>query len=146
MLIRPRLWLIVLVLIWISGVKAEINVSIEVEGLSVELEQNVRLFIIIAQQRQHALLNDRRLRRLHQKAPDEIELALQPFGYYRPRITASLQQDDSGSWRARYVIDAGPAMVIEQFQMTVNPGLREDGVFADYLDRHPEALIRGKNR
>ncbi len=130
-----RLWLIVCLLIWAGGVKAEMNVSIEIEGLSAELEQNVRLFLSIEQQREHALLNDRRLRRLHQKAQDEINLALQPFGYYRPLITSSLARDDDGSWRARYIIDPGPAMLIEQFQMTVNPGLREDEIFAEYIDQ-----------
>ncbi len=134
---RSRLWLIMLLLTCSNGVNAEISIITEIQGLSAELEQNVRLLLSIEQQKGHALLNDKRLRRLHQKAPDEIKLALQPFGFYRPRITTSLQRDDNAGWRARYVIDPGPVLRIEQLKLTVNPGLRDDEVFADYLDRLP---------
>lgn len=124
-------------LLWSFTARAELSVNVSISGLSAELEQNVRLLLSIEQQKQHALLNAGRLRRLHQKAEAEIRLALQPFGYYQPVIEASLQKQNGKSWLASYRIDPGPAMRIKQFQLTVNPGLREDTVFAGYLKKLP---------
>src|SRR5690606_39695066 len=33
------------------------------------------------------------VRRLHERAPDEIRRALQPHGYYRPEVSGELTQD-----------------------------------------------------
>ena len=43
------------------------------------------------------------VRRLHERAPDEIRRALQPHGYYRPEVTGELTQNGD-DWIATYTI------------------------------------------
>ena len=55
-------------------------VKVDIQGIGTELETNVRLFLSIEQQREHPLMSDGRIRRLHQNANAEIAAALQPYG------------------------------------------------------------------
>lgn len=75
-----------------SSVSAQINANVEINGISGELATNVRLFLSIEQHKNHALMSEGRLRRLHKKAPREINQALQPYGYYQPIIKTALTQ------------------------------------------------------
>ena len=68
-------------------------------------------FLTIEQQRKADDLTERRVRRYHQRAPDEIRLALQPYGYYNPVIVASLE-GDGDNWIASYEIDPGEPTLI----------------------------------
>jgi len=99
------------------------------------LETNVRLFLSIEQQKDHPLLTEGRLQRLHQKAVQEIVTALQPFGYYRPVINPSLVKSDAGEWQATYVIDPGPALPIDEFNFSINPEMGQDPGFLDLLQK-----------
>jgi 5,10-methylene-tetrahydrofolate dehydrogenase/methenyl tetrahydrofolate cyclohydrolase len=55
---------------WCATLFAQSNVSINVNiiGLDKPLEDNVRLFLSIEQQKDHDLLSEGRLQRLHKKA------------------------------------------------------------------------------
>jgi len=142
---RVRRWLIgaVLGLSTLAGIpvaSAAISVRVSIQGLDAELEQNARLLLSVEQQKNHDLLDEGRLRRLHQKAEAEIEQALQPFGYYRPSITGKLSRIDALNWLASYTVDPGSPLTISEFDLQVNTGLREDNVFATYLDALPLAV------
>jgi len=101
-------------------------VLIEIEGVDKQLETNILLFLSIEQQKSHPLMSDGRIRRLHQKAKAEIAAALQPFGYYRPEITSSLERLETGEWRARYQIDPGPAIEIGELNLDISGPIQQD--------------------
>ena len=111
-------------------------VNVLIEGLDAQLEANVRLFLSMEQQKGHPLLSEGRIRRLHNKAPQEIAAALQPYGYYRPEITSSLNQLESGEWQARYVIDPGPGIPIAEFNLTINGEIRDDPELKKLVEVH----------
>lgn len=113
--------------------RAQVPVSVEITGISQDLEANVRLFLSIEQQKAHPLIIEGRLQRLHKKAIQEIAAALQPFGYYRPLVDSSLVKSDTGQWRATYAIDPGPPLSIAEFNFTINPEMAQDPEFADIL-------------
>ena len=92
-------------------VAAAPSIKVEVDGLSREQRTNVLAFLTVEQQRKADDLTDRRIQRYHQRAPDEIRLALQPYGYYNPVILSSLEQDGD-RWVARYDIDPGEPTLI----------------------------------
>jgi len=94
-------------------------VKVEIEGLTPELERNVRAHLSIddaepaarAEQEKTTetpdpLVEERRIRRLHAAAPGEISAGLEPFGYYDSRVDGSLEQKN-GDWIARYTVDLG---------------------------------------
>lgn len=122
---------------WSSILLAEADIEVFIEGIDKALEQNVRLFISIEQQKDHVLLDEGRLRRLHQKAPQEIAHALQPYGYYRPLVQSELSKSASNRWKAVYQIDPGPAITIAEFNLWVNQEAQADAVFRHFLNNLP---------
>ncbi|HEX6995061.1 MAG TPA: autotransporter assembly complex family protein [Gammaproteobacteria bacterium] len=123
----------------LAGVCAPARAAVEVriEGLGDELERNVRAFLSIAEL-EEAVRDDAssseaeeddvsdgdedpteaRIRRLHAAADAEIAAALQPFGYYEPTVTATLERDGE-DWVARYVVDPGPPTRITEIDIRV---------------------------
>lgn len=95
-----------------------VRLTIEIEGVSDELEENVLAQLSLEREREHPLLDEYRIQRLHAKAPEEIRNALQPFGFYTPQITPSLTQDGE-EWLARYVIEPGEPVIVTEVQVSV---------------------------
>jgi translocation and assembly module TamA len=111
------------------------RVKVEVEGegenlvevvLGGELSNNNEARVSIEQARKDEL-TPARLRQLHSRAPEEIERALEPFGYYRPRVRSELVQQGT-DWTARYRVDPGPRMKLEAVDVEVRgPGADDPG-------------------
>lgn len=114
---------------------AQSIVYVDITGIDKELETNVRLFLSIDQQREHPLMSDGRVRRLHQKANKEISAALQPYGFYRPQITSTLTELETGLWRASYVIEKGPGLPIAEINLEVIGALKDDPAMQPIIDR-----------
>ena len=129
-----RMLLALLACICSSALLAQTRVDIVLSSLEKPLEDNVRLFLSIEQQKDHALMSEGRLRRLHLKAPQEIAKALQPFGYYRPVITSDLSQISPEHWQASYIIDPGPALRIGQFNFSISEEMAKDTAFVTLIE------------
>ena len=65
-----------------------------------------------------------------QEREEEIDLALQPFGYYRPSVHSRLTGGKNGQWLAEYQVDPGPAIRLDSVDVQVRgegaglPGFR----------------------
>ena len=112
------------------------GINIVINGIDKLMKANVRLFLSIEQQKEHPLLSEGRLRRLHKKAPQEIASALQPFGYYRPVIESKLTLSSPDNWQATYTIDPGPPLTIAEFNFTISKEMAEDETFQQLLQKH----------
>lgn len=131
---KTQLWLLMLSFLYCSGtLLAELNVSVEIQGVNNVIEKNIREFLSIEQQKSHALLSEGRLRYLHKKAEKEIEKALQPYGYYRPDIKTQLITSAKNQWLARYTVNAGPPIRIADFNFTVSEKIKNDPKFKSLL-------------
>lgn len=128
-----RILLIFLSCLYYMPSYAQINVKVDINGVSGDIADNVRLFLSIEQQKTHALLSEARLRRLHKRAPKEISDALQPFGYYRPAIDSALTQPAPNQWLASYTIKPGVAIPIAQFNLSISEEMRNDPEFQALL-------------
>lgn len=124
-----------------SALYAQARVDIVLSRLEKPLEDNVHLFLSIEQQKDHALMSEARLRRLHQKAPQDIAKALQPFGYYRPVITSDLSQLSPNEWQASYIIEPGPALRIGEFNFSISEEMSKDSEFVTLIENF--ALHKG---
>jgi len=112
-----------------------ISVRIEIEGVERDLERNIRSSLSLGQEDEDELTEER-VRRLHADAPDEIEEALQPFGYYRPVIDSELTQEGE-RWIARYTVDAGPAIKIASVDLRIDGDGRNDPLFSRAVAEFP---------
>ncbi len=86
-------------------------VRVEIAGVSGDEARNVRTVLAIARAAKSGKLAPDRLRQLHRQADADIELALEPFGFYRPVVHKSLQEVGQ-TWVARYQIEPGPAVLV----------------------------------
>jgi translocation and assembly module TamA len=83
-----------------------VKVDVKVEGIRGALRDNVRALLSIAHDDDPS---PDRVRELHAQASDEIERAVQPFGYYRSRVEAALVEEGD-HFTARYEVDPGPLL------------------------------------
>lgn len=105
---RGRFWCLMLTVAVVTmpgGLLSADQVIVNISGLSEPLEKNVRAMLTMA--RQPADAGKTALDLAAARAPGEIRTALQPFGYYRPRISASLTRRNK-EWVAAYRVDPGP--------------------------------------
>ncbi len=127
---RHAAWLLALWLTALSAAQGDgLRGKVIIDGIGGKLAANVRAFLSIEQERDNPHLSRARLQRLHHKAREEIRRALQPFGYYRPHIEATLNWQGT-AWQARYRIDPGEPLRIRRLQLDIvgeganDPGLQ----------------------
>jgi translocation and assembly module TamA len=115
-------------------------VIISIEGLDGALRDNALKNLSLATERERDP-SSARVRELHQKAPEEIRAALQPFGYYRSKIESSLERVDDDVWRARYVVEAGPPLRVRFSNVVLQGDGQDDPAFRALVDNF--SLKRG---
>jgi len=120
------------------AVQAAPRVSVKVDGLHHEQKKNVLAFLTIEQQRKADDLTERRIRRYHARATEEIRLALQPYGYYQPVIQTSLEQQGD-TWIARYDIDPGPAVILSLVDVRIEGAGATEPAILDSINKLPLA-------
>jgi len=132
-------WSLLGCLFWIVNAQAGDTAQVSITGLTGELLSNVQAFLSLEQQKNHALLSAQRIRRLHQRAEDEIRQALQPFGYYQPKITATLQAPTAAGapWQAQYRVEAGPALRLTQVELQLSGEAAQDPAFQAWQANYP---------
>ena len=113
------------------------RVDVEVEGVRDAVRDNVLASLGIASA---ADPSPDRVRQLHEQAPEEIALAVEPFGYYRSTVDSELEQRGD-RFTARYRITLGPVMPLAGVDLQVTgPGASDRG-FRDVARDFP--LRRG---
>lgn len=112
-----------------------VPVKVEVEGVGRDLERNIRSVLSLEKEDKDDMTADR-VRRLHDRAPEEIGEALQPFGYYKPVVRGELRQEGE-RWIARYEVDEGPAIKIASVDLRVTGAGADDPEFRRITSEFP---------
>jgi translocation and assembly module TamA len=112
---------------------AQPTLELEITGVDDELLQNVRAHLGLSRYVPAAsglslplsgkagpppLPAANEIRGLHRRAADEIRAALQPYGYYAPAISSTLQQQGE-HWIARYAIDPGVPVIVRSVDIAI---------------------------
>jgi translocation and assembly module TamA len=114
------------------------TLDVSVEGLTGVVRDNVLGSLSIYQERVRTDLTETRIRQLHATAPEEIRTALQPFGYYRPKIDASLDVNQSENhWTAHYTIEVGPPVIVTEVQVRLTGEGASDKSFQALRNNFP---------
>jgi translocation and assembly module TamA len=111
------------------------KVKVEVDGVRRELKANI-LSVLTLQQENDGKLTEERIRKLDAQAPEEIGVALQPFGYYKPQVRGTLRQEGK-SWTAHYDVDAGPPIKIASVDLKITGAGATDPDFQAIERRFP---------
>ncbi|GLI37304.1 autotransporter assembly complex protein TamA [Geobacter hydrogenophilus] len=91
-----------------------------VEGVEGEALENVKKSLALP----YGLVRDGKvdtqwLERFAGQAQERVRSALEPFGYYRARITTSLVETPEGNYRLKADIDPGPPVIVSSVQVTL---------------------------
>lgn len=120
------------------------SLRVEIEGLGGDLRKNALATLQIERARKDKDLDESRIRRLHGQAPDEIQQALQPYGYYRVVVDPSLHHEGA-TWVAHYKVEAGPQLrVTTKDVQLIGDGAKDAGFqrVVQAFPLHPgEALL-----
>lgn len=106
------------------------NVDIHINGIEDPLLSNVRGTLSVADEHEKPWSGEH-IQRLFRLAPKEIRQALQPYGYFSPKVEKSLDppEDDDKTWQAHFHIDHGPATEITRLNLAVHgPGQRNPAI------------------
>ncbi len=116
-----------------------VRVNVEFAGLTEELEQNVRAVSSLQRASRQGERSEATVLWFFDRAPAEIELALQPFGFYQPTIEATLDAEGE-AWVARFVIDPGPPTIVSAASVTVSGPGEADSAFVAAVAEFPLAV------
>ena len=107
----------------VTGVTGDVlkNVEIWLSIRNAAVEQEVGLLesFNIGEKDKKPELSEPTLQRLHRLAPEEIRQAMQPFGYYEPKIDARIAKV-MDVWQAAYTVDPGPPTLLDRVEIRVN--------------------------
>ena len=117
-----------------------LDVVVKVNGLESRLKDNVLAYLSVEQEKTRKTLNEARLRLLHDRAEQEIREALQPFGYFKPVISRSLQQTEQG-FEVTYNVEPGPPVRLAQVDFQVMGEGADDPRISAGFPIEPESVL-----
>ncbi len=115
---------------------AHAGIEVEVLGLEGAEKENVEQRLRIRASAKSEELDDLLVEGLHARAEDDIRGALQPFGYYSPKIESSLE-GAAPDWKARYTVDKGLPTLITRIDVEVEGEGQKDRIFRRIFRRFP---------
>jgi translocation and assembly module TamA len=114
----------------------------EISGVEGELLTNVRAHSGLYAAQRLEEVSVWRLRQLATEARQEVRDALQPYGYYRPRIEVRLEEPEGdGPWRALIDINPGQATQVDSLVLDIQGDGRTDPELIAWQQAWP--LIEG---
>ncbi len=115
---------------------AKVQVKVEVQGVGGAVKKNVLSFLSIEKLRKSPELNDDMVKTLFGRAPGEIREALQPFGFYTPKINRRLAKEE-GQWQAVFIIDPGQPVRISKLELQITGVGASQAPFEDFKKTFP---------
>lgn len=112
------------------------QIAVRIDGVGGDLRRNVRQRLSIVERARGIELLDVRIRQLHRQAESEIHTALQPFGYYRPEVDASLERTGD-RWVARYRIRPRDRVRLVSLDLRVTGAGSDDPEIRSQIERFP---------
>ncbi len=104
------------------------TLKVKVEGIDGAELENVLTLLEINSEKDRDDLYLARVKKLHTAAPEQIQRALQPFGYYRVKVTSELAVNET-AWLARYRVERGPPLRITTLDVQITGPGQQDKAF-----------------
>lgn len=115
---------------------AEIILQNKFVGISGEMLKNVAARLNIKQSLAAKPWSVATIKRLNQEAPDDISKALQPYGYFKVKVTSRLTEVNN-KWYAQYYINLGPPLRITKLDVKIKGEAANDPKFKKLLAKFP---------
>jgi len=106
-----------LCLFCVSAVRAE-RVSVAVEGVEGDVLESVRASIELHQYEDRDV-SAVEVRRLFERADEQIRTALEPFGYYSADVSSKLERPEAGKYHATFRVKPGEPVIVSKESVVV---------------------------
>lgn len=116
--------------------RAAVAVEITLEGLDEAQTRNVLEQLTLQLQKDHPLTTEEYVKTAHQRAPQEIRRALEPFGYYRARVKSTLETTATGM-HATYQVDLGKPLPVSRVTIRLSGEGSDDAELRAIADDFP---------
>lgn len=110
------------------------EIDIRIQGVTRELEQNVRVFLSLTRYTTRDDLEEDTLNRLAARIPAETRRALRPLGYYQSEVAYTVVRQDK-DWRVTLTIAAGRAVRVSEVNVNVDGPGRDEAFLQQVLAR-----------
>jgi translocation and assembly module TamA len=114
------------------------TIEVRITGIDDVLTRNVLANLSLYQQREASYLTEGRINWLYAQAEDEIRIALQPLGYYQPKMTSSLSYVEN-RWLANFQVNAGVPVTVKEREIRVSGDASNDDYFNKAITKMPLA-------
>ncbi len=101
-----------------TSLRAE-RVSVAVEGIEGEVLESARASIELRQYEDREV-SPVEVRRLFERADEQIRVALEPFGYYDAEVSAKLERPEPTQYRATFRVKPGEPVIVRQSRVVVS--------------------------
>lgn len=132
--VRPLIFIALLLLplvAWTDGLTVRLN------GLDGDLKTNAQVLLGLSALEGRTDLSEAAIRRIHRRAPGQIQKALQPFGFYDAKITRTLKPDPDGNWVATYTVDPGESVKLRNVTIKLNGPGKDETTIVKALAEYP---------
>jgi translocation and assembly module TamA len=112
------------------------TLEVVIEGVPERILPKITSAVDIYREHGNDTLDEQQLRTLHRRAEDQINTALQSFGFYKSSVKGTLQRRDQ-QWIASYVVSVGPPLRYQDIQIKILGEGREEPDLQDLFDNFP---------
>jgi translocation and assembly module TamA len=106
---------------------AQLTLNFKIHGIQGSVLKNTEARLAILKNSQGEL-TAAKIQNIYSQVPNNIRLAIQPYGYFRPSIQSHLSQNNE-TWTASFHIQPGQRIPISQFSLSVvGPGKSNAGI------------------
>ncbi len=118
MRIKSLLHIILILLCVSTSLWAGEILHTKVTGITGTPLKNVQDRLDVIQHTYDQNITEKTVQSFYEAAPENIRQALQPFGYFKPKIISSLKKDSSG-YTTQFSIAPGPALLISKIELKI---------------------------
>jgi translocation and assembly module TamA len=120
--------LVVLFLLLATSLTAHAEIVIEIEGVDAPLEENIRSFLSLSRYAERKSIPAATMERLERRIPAEVKQALEPLGFYDPKVKSRITAEGE-RWTAVLEVDQGRPVRLSEVEIEVlGPGRDESSV------------------
>jgi translocation and assembly module TamA len=121
-------WVLGLLLTCVLALPAAADeIPLKITGIDGDMAANVRSYLQTAWLLGGSLATERRRREYLEKSRAQAAIALRPWGYYDPAISARLEREAGGeTWLLSLHVDPGPPVIVRKVEVLVRGAGAED--------------------
>lgn len=95
------------------------HIGIQIYGVNDIVKQNILNHLLLVKLQDDYDLTFNQIEQLIERSKHEIQVALEPFGYYEPKIHAEIAEIANQNFEVNFYITLGPAVIVTDIRLDV---------------------------